>query len=394
MKVLFTLAIPDRTGAAKMAYQFALALLEHGHEVAIAHGPIPFERPGQSIGEVSFLGELERAGARTFLLTALQRSLNPEAVVRLLALIARCQTTHLVGFHQRDRANAITAARLSGCKVAVAAGNRHVFYGKPIVQKLKRHVYGAFLRYGAHLVLCTSEVVRADVLGFGVSPSKARLFPNAIDAAGFPSYPATDILRIRQQLGVTAEERLLVNVGRIDPQKGLDVLLEAFARVIESRPASKLALVGGVCLEGQARTRGDAYQARLKDLTMRLGLEGKVLFLGTRRDVPLLLKAADLYVHSALWEGLPLAVLEALAAALPVIMTDCSGRLPGFDDGHGFMVPKGSSTELSSRMLELLERSDEELAAMGARGRALALESYDIAPVGRQFVAALERISG
>jgi glycosyltransferase involved in cell wall biosynthesis len=375
-----------------MAYQFALALLKHGHEVAIAHGPIPFERSDQSIDEVSFLGELERAGARTFSVTALQRSLNLKAVVRLLALIAQCKTTHLVGFHQRDRANAILAARLFGCKVAVAAGNRHVFYGRPLVQKLKRHVYGAFLRSGAHLVLCTSEVVRADVLGFGVPSSKARLFPNAIDVSGFPTHDSAEVLRIRQALGVLPKERLLVNVGRIDPQKGLDVLLEAFAKVIEVRPALKLALVGGVYPEGHAKMRGEAYRKDLEDLTGRLGLEDKVLFLGTRRDVPLILQAANLYVHSALWEGLPLAVLEALAAGLPVIMTDCSGRLPGFDDGHGFMVAKGSSTELSSRMLELLERSDAELAAMGARGRALALGSYDIAAVGRQFVTALEEI--
>jgi glycosyltransferase involved in cell wall biosynthesis len=107
----------------------------------------------------------------------------------------------------------------------------------------------------------------------------------------------------------------------------------------------------------------------------------------------LLLAGADAYVHAARWEGWPLAVLEAMAAARPTITTDCCGRPEGFRDGvHGQVVPSGDVGALRDAMLRMASMDADAREAAGRAVRALAEEHYDIRDVSKRFVGMVEEL--
>jgi len=119
---------------------------------------------------------------------------------------------------------------------------------------------------------------------------------------------------VASEFDLPDSSKLVINVGRMHRQKAQDVLLDAAAKVIAADPTIHFLLVGDGALQGQ-----------MQDRTTALNITNNVYFAGARRDVPRLLKASDCFVLPSRWEGLPGAVLEALAANLPVIATDLPG---------------------------------------------------------------------
>lgn len=160
----------------------------------------------------------------------------------------------------------------------------------------------------------------------------------------------------------------VVTVGRLIPVKGQSTLLAAFARV--ARPGDSLLVVGegplAAQLEEQARALGVSEQVRL------LGLI-------PRDDVYRLLAAADLFVSASEVEGLPLAVLEAMAARLPVVLTDIAPHREIVDTaGFADLVPLGDVAALATALRRLQDMSGDERAALGERGRHLVVDSFSL----------------
>jgi len=113
----------------------------------------------------------------------------------------------------------------------------------------------------------------------------------------------------------------------------------------------------------------------IRSLISRLSLEKNVLLLGARQDVPRLLAASDLYVSSSHWEGLPLAILEAMMAGLPVVATDV-GDIPRLITADtGLVIPPHQPRAIAEAIAELL-RDPGQLREMGAAARARAMQDY------------------
>lgn len=171
---------------------------------------------------------------------------------------------------------------------------------------------------------------------------------------------------VRRELQLAENERVAIIVARLFPEKNHKLLLAAFAGVVQKNQNARLLIVG----EG---VEGDAIRAEVT----RLGLENQVRMLGVRRDVPRLLAAADVFVLTSDREGLPIAVLEAMAAGKPVIAT-AVGNLPDVvrDGENGRIVPRGDRDALESALIELL--GDEARASkMGTAARETA-RGYDV----------------
>jgi glycosyltransferase involved in cell wall biosynthesis len=184
----------------------------------------------------------------------------------------------------------------------------------------------------------------------------------------------------------------LLSIGRIDTQKGYDVLLRAVRQLDPSVRAFKLIIVGGVST-GPNRQRMQRYEENLRSFVLQHKLEQRVSFAGWRDDCPLLLRAADIYVHSARWEGWPLAVVEAMSAERPIVTTDCSGRPIGFVDGeHGWVVPTEDSDSLGRAMQHVIQANPQQRRSMGEANRIIALEHYDIRSIGKRFVSLVEGV--
>lgn len=384
MTILITLDNPESTGAPRMALQYARALDAAGHRVLVACGP-----PSEAAS--SILPELERVGLEVWRMPSATPSNAPTVLARLRRMVRREGVTCVMGFQQRDRVLACVLARLTGITCVISAQNQHVFRGEALERRAKAWIYGRALRLGSDLVICASEAVEDEVREkFGLEAERTRVVPNGIDVASFPVASPEEARRVRRELGVSEDERLLLNVGRIDPQKGQDLLLHAFSDLANGRRPIRLGVVGTV---GRSSADAEArhYEERLRWIACGARMQSRVDFLGWRDDVPRLLAAADLYVHPSRWEGWPVAVVEAMTAGLPVVASDCSGRPKGFRDGeHGWIVPTGDVAALREALSRALSRSPRELKEMGARARALARRHYDVGRLGERFVELVE----
>jgi glycosyltransferase involved in cell wall biosynthesis len=168
---------------------------------------------------------------------------------------------------------------------------------------------------------------------------------------------------VRASLGVATEERLVLSVGRVVPAKGYEHLIRAIPAVVARAPAVRFFVAGDT-----ARSKYAEYRTRLSRIAEEEGVSGRIRFLGTRSDVGDLLASADLFVMSSIWEGLPNALLEAMAAGVPAVTTDVDGAGEvGRMARAALLVPAGNPEALARAILRLLGRTAEaqERAAAG-----------------------------
>jgi glycosyltransferase involved in cell wall biosynthesis len=214
----------------------------------------------------------------------------------------------------------------------------------------------------------------------GVRPDRLFLIPNGIRVIDYAQPVHQELLR--EELGLPSHGHLLGSVGRLTSQKGIDILLQALSLV--SNSDFDLVIFG---------TGGE--EARLRGLAIDLGLESRVHFAGYRRDLPILLGALDLYVHPARFEGMPNAVLEAMAAACPIVATAVDGNRELIENGkHGWLVPPESPKELANAIDKALS-DPKEAHRRGALARERAREDFsvDAMVVAWEAVLAAEKSS-
>ena len=196
------------------------------------------------------------------------------------------------------------------------------------------------------------RVVHNDTLG----DVHVHWIPPGIDLAAFDAAAAPPL--DRSELGVPADGPLVVCVMRLDPPKSPLLVVEAARRVCRDEPQCRFVIVG----DGADRGAAEAQAAEA-------GLAAHVFFVGERRDVPRLLRAADVGVLASVREGLPLSILEYMAAALPVVATDVGGVAEAVEDGtSGFLIAPYDAAAMARRIVELLRRP-ADAAEMGAAGR-------------------------
>lgn len=196
-------------------------------------------------------------------------------------------------------------------------------------------------------VLAVSEAVAQSLRGYpGPSPV---VIPNGV------SIPATvfDEVGVRAELGIGADTPLVVNVGNIRPHKGHDTLMVAAEHLEELRPDASVVSIGGEKNPGDL----DRYRAEVR----ARGLQN-LRFLGRRDDALAFISAADVFVNPADVEGLPVAVLEAMALGTPVVATAVGGVPSVILDGEtGLLCPPGEGKTLAEAIASLLSDRTEAL---------------------------------
>ena len=243
----------------------------------------------------------------------------------------------------------------------------------------KRVVHRLLYRAGARIVDGVIAVSDATARSFrdtvGHVDDKVSVVCNAVD---LDRYPASigDRAKARAELGFGPSAHLMTMVGTFKRQKGHRYLVEAAVALVPRFPTLHILLVG----DGEL---ADRVRAQVLDA----GLSDHVHFLGTRRDVPELLSLSDSFVLPSLWEGLPVALTEAMASGLPVVATGVSGTSQVVIDGEtGLLVQPADEAALAEAIDRLL--SDPVLAAeLGAAGRARIAESYSAKAQAEQLAA-------
>jgi len=206
----------------------------------------------------------------------------------------------------------------------------------------------------------------------GISNAKIRIIFNGIDINKYTN--SLDVLKKKQELGIDKDSLIIGNVARLVPMKDHMNLLEAFHSINKSLPNTKLVIVG----DGKLR----------KDLEKRaeeLNLDGSVIFLGIRTDIPEILNVFDVFVLSSESEGLSLSLLEAMAASKPVVATNVGGNSEVIDDGAtGLLVPPKNSKGLADALIKIL--SNKELSnSIGIAGQRKVKERFSLEFMTKEY---------
>ncbi len=224
----------------------------------------------------------------------------------------------------------------------------------------------------------SAEAARRYVSDGLVPETRLRVVHNGIDVNHFrPRARAREAMR--RALGVS-DQFVWLAVGRLRDQKDYPNLLRAFAPL-----RGAVLLIAG---EGELRPQ-------LEHLVAELQITESVRFLGFRQDCSELLNAADGYVLSSLWEGLPLVLLEAAATALPIVATDVGGNSEIVMDGHtGLLVPAGDSAALRVAMERVMTTSEQQRCQMGTAGREYVLSRYSMAQIISEWEGLYRKLLG
>jgi glycosyltransferase involved in cell wall biosynthesis len=212
-----------------------------------------------------------------------------------------------------------------------------------------------------------------------LSGHKVRVIPNGVDIAAL-SASGEERRRIRDELGLAPGEFLWLAIGRLWPQKDYPLMVQAF-HPLANAPA-RVAIAG----------RGPLLD-ELKQQAHQLGIASRVMFLGVRQDVAALLSAADGFVLSSAWEGMPNVIMEALASGVPVVATRVGG-VPELveNDKSGFLVPAGDSGALTQAMRRLMSLSADQRRQMGQHGRDHIAAHYSLPAMADRWIALYEEL--
>lgn len=222
-----------------------------------------------------------------------------------------------------------------------------------------------------HYTAVSEEVRQYTIRKSGLKPEKITTIPNGIDLALFHGIVAD--ISLPESLGLAPDNRLIIFVGRLSRQKGLPFLLEAFCSVAEAVPSARLLIVG----------EGEDEESLKADAGSR-GITDKVVFTGIRSDIPALLSLCEVVVLPSLWEGMPNALLEAMASAKPVVATSAGGVPEVVVDGEtGLLVPPSDPKALATALLTLLNDPDRA-REMGEKGFERVKRRFDIAATVRR----------
>jgi glycosyltransferase involved in cell wall biosynthesis len=362
MRIVEVLNTFEIGGAERMALNLGLALLDRGHEPCFyciaGDGELSTEARQRGIVVKNFR---KAPGISLSTVVSMARALindRPDVV-----------HSHNPAAHYYAAVAALIA------RVPVVINTRH----SPISSRGSeyRERYFKWLLPLTDQVVFVSEQARSAIANDWKDPgaqSKICVIPNGIPVSNFRSKQAHP--------GSRSPSITFGTVGRLAPVKGHDILLQAFSKVAEKAPMARLRIVGSGMRESALR-----QQCLLLALSDRVSIEPAT------DDVARVLSEIDVFVISSLSEGLPLVVLEAMAAGLPIVSTRVGGIPEVVPEGQvGWFCPPGDADALADRLLEAYWSS--ELAMRGREADRIAFEYHDISKMVVRYVDLFIRLLG
>jgi len=322
--------------------------------------------------------EMEAGGVRVLTLNISRRSIlflplfimDIAAAITKLIVVVRREKVAVIHAHLPDCAIlAGLVGKMTGAKVVVS------YHGLGIMPKSRRRfdprnrlrmIFYRLTMKLSHRSIAVSQPVGEMLRNVvKVGAEKIVVIPNGVDVSEYES--PSDRTRVLSRLGLVARDMIVTSVGRLVYNKGHEFLIRGLKAVTQSYPSTRLLLVG----DGPER-------GELTSLVTELGLERHVSLLGERNDIPQILAISHVFALPSLWEGLSVALLEAMAAGKPVVATAVEGNVAVVVDKQtGLLVPAKDSEALALAICRLL--GDPGLAQkMGDAGRARVKKYYSL----------------
>ena len=352
-------------GAEVLLVDLVRRLREAGHRVQVA-----YSSPGPMAA---------RLAEMNVPLTRLPRfaRVDPILLLRLMRLMRREKPdivhTHLFKSDLHGR----LAARWTGAPVVISTAHNNDSWAK---RTPLGWLYGRTARLADRIIAVSEEVREYQIKYTFVPPEKIVTIDNGVDLRRFEGQDAAG-RAVRAELGIDPDAPLVGIIGRLTEQKDHATFLQAAAQIRVAGPEARFLIVG----DGPLR-------AELVEQARALKLDEAVIFTGLRSDIPALMAALDVLVFSSRWEGLPVTLLEGMAAARPIVSTAVGG-VPGVvgDGDSALLVPAGISSVLADAVVRVLR--DPALARkLSAAARARVREKYSLDSMLNQTLALYEEL--
>ena len=271
------------------------------------------------------------------------------------------------------------AAHFYGALAARVAGVRFVINTEHSRHNIQDHWRRRFekrmlAKMTTTMVTVSEELRQLSIENDGISPGKLAVIVNGVDIQRFENVRDDAVAALRMEKGVSISAKVLCIVARLHPIKNHTLLLQSVKILTNDYPDIRLLVVGD----------GDERQS-LENLAHELGITNNVLFMGNRSDVPVILKASDAVVLCSRTEGLPLALLEAMAAQTPIIVTKGANRSDLITHGSNGLVAGDQPEELAVTILRCISQKNRSIE-MAAVAYSQVMTNYSIEKTAADYL--------
>jgi L-malate glycosyltransferase len=295
---------------------------------------------------------------------------------QLWKLIKRENFEVIETFTHDSNTLALPLAWMGGIPVRIATHHGIVAGIRPWREKL--HAW--LINHGiAQCIVAVSAMTRQKLLDEGIQPERIIVIPNGIPPL---QIEGVDKAQVRKEVGVGVNDPFLLAVGRLVPSKAHSILIDAMPAVLKQFPNAKT----GICGDG-------IMHSQLEAQIQALELKNSVKLLGHSDYVEKFLASADIFVMPSFWEGLPIALLEAMSAGLPVIATKVEGIDEVVVEGeNGLLIPTGDVQALANAIIKLLA-DPKTCHLMGSASRTRILGSYSVDLMCEQYLRLMRSLA-
>ncbi|QOY90871.1 glycosyltransferase [Paludibaculum fermentans] len=369
--LMFLTSLDDEGGAEVQVVQLAIRLHSRGWKVMV----VSMLRPQ------SAEARLRSAGIPVFGLNMTPSVPDPRALLRLRRIVAgfKPHVMHAHMAHASLMARSLRlVARIPRLICTLHGARMYNTRGQGWALRELAHRFTDPL---ANRTTAVSREAAAHYTATGaVSQKRMFVVYNGIDCEKY-NFDAGMRMMMRSELGLTGQFVWLA-AGRLQQVKDFPTMLRAFALACDDRPDSLLLIAGDGVLKPE-----------LQQLASELHIESKVRFLGRRKDVPALMSAADGFLLTSVFEGLPLVLLEAAASKLPAVATNTGGNSEALVDGRtGYLAEVGNPASIAASMLRLCQQPQAELQEMQHAAREHARNNFEFSGIVRQWERVYEEV--
>jgi glycosyltransferase involved in cell wall biosynthesis len=302
--------------------------------------------------------------------------LDPRLVFRLANFIRQSKIQILHCHEYKSNFYGLLAGRLADVKVVSTC---HGWIGRTRALRFYKAVDLKFLKR-MNLVIPVSRPIQEELLKAGIRRRRILLVENGVDTNRFT--PGQEI-KLRQSLGIGKKTLVVGSVGRLSQEKGHRILLEAFKKLQSERDNIRLVIIG----DGPLRQE-------LEQMSSDLGLSNAVVFTGQVNDAASYYRVFDIFVLPSFTEGLPLALLEAMSTAKPVVASSVGGIPAIFSKAPiGRLVTPGNPDHLAAALSELISDHPER-EKCGIQARHLAFSEYSLRSQAEKYTSAYKQVMG
>jgi len=356
-KILLLSSVLNRRGAERMIFQLATGLDRDKYDAKV----VCLRK------ETPFMGEFIRAGVDIRSL-GMRRYFQPGPLLELYRFIKR-ENIDLIHTHlYRDAIYGRILGKLAGVPVVSTLHNSYVWRSK--AQLL---LDGITALWADKIVAVSNAVRRYAIKNEHIAPARITTIYNGIETEKF-RIPPGDVLKLKKELGLGHNELVIGSAGELTRQKGYRYLLPAASAILKEHPEVRFLIAG----DGELKKE---LESRVKES----GISRQVSFLGYRADIPCVLNLFDIFVLPSLWEGLPVVLIEAMAAGRPIVATDVDGNLEVIGEREaGLAVAPRDPQALRGALLQLI-KNPARREEMGRKGRERAENIFDVRIMIRKY---------